>query len=134
MKRTLGVVIGVDLLAKTAAVAFGISLRNNAYALGVVGGTGWMLTFISGAALVVATRRLRPRVDEIALALIVGGAASNLLDRAVTGAVHDFIPAGPIVFNVADVALVAGVALAIVKRRVSAASDPASGMATTPLQ
>jgi lipoprotein signal peptidase len=133
MKRIFGVVAGADLASKAGAVALGVAYRNDAYALGVGGGARWLLALVSFAALATAVRVLRPRIDDVALALIAAGAAANLLDRIGTGAVHDFIPAGPIVFNVADVALLAGIALAVVKRVVSASSDPESGMATTPL-
>ena len=41
--------------------------------------------------------------------LLLGGALGNLVDRAATGAVHDFLVVGPVVINVADVAVLAGV-------------------------
>jgi signal peptidase II len=133
MKRTFGVVAGADVLSKAAAIGLGVAYRNDAYALGVVGGARWLLAFVSLAALAAAVRMLRTRIDDVALALIAAGAAGNLIDRIATGAVHDFVPAGPIVFNVADVALLGGIALAVVKRLVSETPDPASGVATTPL-
>jgi len=40
--------------------------------------------------------------------LLVGGAASNLVDRALSGSVRDFIRAGDVVFNPADIAIIAG--------------------------
>ena len=132
MRRIIGVVILGDFTTKAAAVAAGVALRNDAYAFGVVAGAWWVLAGVSFAGLSVAVRVLRTRVDDVGLALIVGGAAANLIDRVATGAVHDFIPSGPIVFNLADVALALGIALAVIKRCVSGASDPASGMATTP--
>jgi signal peptidase II len=54
--------------------------------------------------------------SAFALALIIGGALSNALDRAVRGAVADFFHFyyqgfSWYVFNLADVAIVAGVAL-----------------------
>jgi len=65
--------------------------------------------------------RLRPdqRLERIALGLIAGGALGNLLDRIRHGAVTDFIQwrigdhRWPI-FNVADAALLAGVALLLI--------------------
>jgi signal peptidase II len=58
------------------------------------------------------------RGEAIALALIVSGALGNLIDRLVLGAVRDFLNVGigPLrtgIFNVADVALMLGVALVI---------------------
>ena len=43
-----------------------------------------------------------------AVGLLVGGAASNLLDRIAYGAVRDFLATPWIIVNVADLALVAG--------------------------
>jgi len=58
-------------------------------------------------------------VARIGLALIIGGAAGNLIDRVVTGSVVDFVDVywGSWhfwVFNVADTAISAGVAVMIV--------------------
>lgn len=64
--------------------------------------------------------RARSRLTALALGLVVGGALGNALDRIARGAVADFfylhttLPVGPLanyVFNVADVAITAGVAL-----------------------
>ena len=71
--------------------------------------------------------RSQRQLTVAALALVVGGALSNALDRAVHGAVADFFHfhVGSFswyVFNLADVAIVAGVALLLyesfVERRV----------------
>jgi signal peptidase II len=67
------------------------------------------------AAWVLFTGRMQTRRDEIALALIVAGGIGNLIDRMRNhGRVTDFIflAVGPIhtgVFNVADMAITAGV-------------------------
>lgn len=60
--------------------------------------------------------RSRSVLTAAALAMIIGGALSNVLDRAVRGAVADFFffHVGSFnwyVFNIADVAIVAGVAV-----------------------
>ncbi len=60
--------------------------------------------------------RSRSVLGAAALAIIIGGALSNALDRAVHGAVADFFHfhAGGFswyVFNIADIAIVAGVAI-----------------------
>ena len=60
--------------------------------------------------------RARTIVLALALGLLIGGALGNALDRFLYGAVADFvllywIPFFPYVFNVADLAIVAGVAL-----------------------
>jgi len=53
--------------------------------------------------------------EQIAWGLVVGGAAGNLLDRVLYGAVTDFIDVGfwP-VFNVADTSITLGVLLLLV--------------------
>jgi len=74
------------------------------------------------ALLVVMARRTKPeqRLQRVAYAMIAGGALGNLVDRVRDGAVTDFVRwkvAGhewPI-FNVADVALVTGVALLLLE-------------------
>lgn len=60
--------------------------------------------------------RAQTRLSTLALALLVGGALGNAVDRAVYGAVADFFHfhVGSFswyVFNLADVAIVAGVGL-----------------------
>lgn len=87
-------------------------------ALGVLGLAWWR-------------QRGAPGATAIAGALIAGGAAGNLIDRAARGHVVDFVHLhGWPVFNVADVALVAGGALiaitALVGRPRSGRSAPAT--------
>lgn len=55
-------------------------------------------------------RRSASRVEHVGFALVVGGALGNVIDRALRGHVIDFIhlTRWP-VFNVADIAVVAGV-------------------------
>ncbi len=49
------------------------------------------------------------RLMRVSIALMLGGAAGNLLDRAILGHVTDFIDVGPWpVFNLADSAIVTG--------------------------
>ncbi len=64
--------------------------------------------------------RASNRLTGLALGLVIGGALGNAVDRLARGAVADFfylhttLPVGPLanyVFNVADVAITAGVAL-----------------------
>jgi signal peptidase II len=67
------------------------------------------------AAFVLFTGRMQPGSDDVAIALIIGGGAGNLIDRfRLGGRVTDFIylQAGPLhtgVFNVADMAITGGV-------------------------
>jgi len=101
-------------------------VMNPGLAFGMLGtmpsGWRWVVALLSmGALAVLATlaRRLLPeggRVAAVAIGMIFGGAAGNLIDRARFGAVVDFLdfywrawhwPA----FNVADSAISVGVAL-----------------------
>lgn len=78
----------------------------------------WLLVVISAVAAVVFAlwlRRARNRVLALSLGLLIGGAVGNLVDRVVFGAVFDFIHLhwgsfSWYVFNIADAAIVAGVA------------------------
>jgi lipoprotein signal peptidase len=85
-------------------------------ALGVVG------------ALVVWLRRAESWVTAVAIGAIAGGAIGNVIDRLRFGAVVDFIQAQlntpwgnlfPWVFNVADSAIVCGVAALIIEAQFS---------------
>ena len=79
-----------------------------------------VFTALATVALVVAwgARRRRPFVQHAGFALVVAGALGNGLDRVLRGSVVDFIHVHhwP-VFNVADVLVVAGVALLAATRQ-----------------
>jgi signal peptidase II len=78
----------------------------------------WILigvSILAALALSVWIRRTQSRFLAASLALIVGGAIGNVIDRWAYGAVFDFIQFSVggwswYVFNVADAAIVAGVA------------------------
>ncbi len=91
-----------------------VNTRNTGIAFGLLQDTGPLLLLVALAALLgilafFAYNAGRPKV-WIAMGLLLGGALGNLLDRAVEGAVTDFIdlPAWP-AFNLADVAITFGV-------------------------
>ncbi len=103
-------------------------VRNTGVAFGLFATRGNMLgtlvlTLLGIAALVFVSYyfRLVPRHDRmllIALALVIGGAIGNLLDRALSGAVTDFVDFyyGTYhwhTFNVADSAISVGIGLMI---------------------
>ena len=77
----------------------------------------WILVMVNLAAagfFVFWLRRVRSRLLAVALGLLVGGALGNAIDRAIYGAVVDFISLHALgwrwyVFNIADTAIVAGV-------------------------
>lgn len=82
------------------------------------GGIGrWLLVAVSvvaAAGLVVWMSRTQTRLLALSLGLVAGGAIGNAIDRAMYGAVFDFVHLhwrtwSWYVFNVADAAIVAGV-------------------------
>lgn len=91
--------------------------RNSGIAFGLAGGVsslliGATLVIMVGVLVFVALRdAAAPRI-WLPAALLIGGALGNLADRVRDGAVTDFIdlPLWP-TFNLADVAIVAGVIL-----------------------
>ena len=77
----------------------------------------WILVMVNLAAALLFTLwlgRIRSRLPAAALGLLIGGALGNAIDRAVYGAVVDFVSLHVFgwhwyIFNVADAAIVAGV-------------------------
>jgi len=121
----LGLYFGTDLVLtqpwRLASFADFVVVWNRGVSYGLFqqeGGFGrWALVALSLVAalgLGLWMRRAGSRLLAVALGLIVGGALGNAIDRAVYGAVFDFVHlhAGAwswYVFNVADAAIVAGV-------------------------
>jgi signal peptidase II len=116
--------------------------RNSGVAFGLGQGIGFpWYVFSIAAALVILWLFLRQRVEggsrQIALALILGGALGNLIDRVSSGEVVDFIEIGVSrwhwpVFNVADSAVSIGVvlfALAWPSPRAGGQGEPQAGTA-----
>ena len=99
---------------------------NRGVSFGMLGGLGsWGPVILSAMAAVVIgfllvwLRRVNQRGEALAIASIIGGAGSNLIDRLHDGAVTDFLdfhlatfhwPA----FNLADTAIVLGVAVLLI--------------------
>ncbi len=95
---------------------------NKGVTFGLLGGLGDAAAWVLGgvAVLVVVAlflwlRRAESRMVAVALGAIAGGAVGNVIDRARFGAVVDFLHAHAFgfswyVFNVADAAIVCGVA------------------------
>ena len=123
------VVVALDQITKQAAIAavdpghpeeiiFGIELanvRNRGVAFGLLGGGGDLVVAITVATIALllvyfAIHATRPGL-WLVVGLVVGGALGNLADRVRIGAAIDFIdpPVWP-AFNLADVAIVGGVA------------------------
>jgi signal peptidase II len=128
--RTLTVavlVLAIDQLLKSLAVAGWLAgpwiepATNPDVALGLAAISGNLELLVGvlalGLAWTWARTRLHGRAGEIAVGLVLGGSVGNLVDRALHGAVIDFVTGPGILFNPADVALLAGVAIALVAAR-----------------
>ena len=96
---------------------------NDGAAWGILAGRQWLLVLVSAAMLAVLWWNRRDlaaaRLSRVAGGLLAGGIVGNLLDRALRGRVVDFLDLHwreayhyP-TFNVADVAICAGVGLLI---------------------
>ncbi|MET3208812.1 UNVERIFIED_CONTAM: signal peptidase II [Paenibacillus sp. PvR008] len=100
------------------------SHRNRGAAFGILEGQRWLFIVITIVVVIGIIWYLRKTVKAgqkllpVALSLVLGGAVGNFLDRAISGKVVDFAQFNfgsytfPI-FNVADSAIVIGVALII---------------------
>lgn len=74
-------------------------------------GVSTVLTFVMCGALALSPKRFK-----LPLALILGGAVSNTLDRVVRGYVVDYIPMGRGVYgNLSDLSIFTGTAVGMVK-------------------
>lgn len=94
-------------------------VENTGAAFGLFPQTKWLLIAVAAGVLaliayVAAFVRPENRWAQLALALIAGGAAGNLIDRLARGTVTDFFDLGWFpVFNVADICLDVGVAILV---------------------
>jgi signal peptidase II len=129
-----GVVVAADQASKALAEAeitvgeeievlgpLGLTLTHNeGIAFGIAGGAGAPLVLVTLVALIavayVFSRQPTRRGMWVAVGLLGGGALGNLADRVRAGAVTDFVDLPPWPpFNLADVAITAGVvALALI--------------------
>ncbi len=124
-----GVVVALDQLTKWIAdssiergrgvdVFFGFELTNTpnrGVAFGALEGSDTLVGVLIGVAIAALLIFFAIRADRpwlwLPVAMLLGGAVGNLIDRAREGAVIDFIdPVAWPAFNVADVCIVMGVA------------------------
>ena len=106
-----GVTLCVDWTSKIGAVD---PQANDAYALGSLSGPGVLLALVSItllAAIAVYTGRRHQRYHASGVGMLVGGGLANALERLFSGAVTDFIVVGSVVANLADAAIVLGIAM-----------------------
>lgn len=117
LATTAAAVAAVDLMSKAWAVEKGPCCgfidpaTNDEAALGVFGAADWVLVLLSVTGLVWLcwfAERHRLRYRAWGLGLVVGGGAANTVDRSWNSAVTDFVVTGPILLNLADVAIAAG--------------------------
>jgi signal peptidase II len=95
----------------------------------------WLWTAFAGFGLILiplySFRQTTSRLLCVAAGLQAGGALGNLLDRLLFGAVTDFLSVGhAVIINLADVALVAGMLIAVI---VLAGTAPKSRPLTVPV-
>ena len=76
------------------------------------------LAVVATAVVVWWLRAARGPAERIAVAVLLGGAVGNVLDRVVNGAVTDWVHVAwyPVTFNLADVAIRSGVLVAVAAR------------------
>ena len=98
----------------------GRSMGSGGVAFGLLQGigplVGWLSVGILGGMFIYLVRLPQKMwLLRLGLALLIGGAAGNLVDRILVGAVLDFVetPLRGGIFNLADVAINVGVALVL---------------------
>ena len=113
-------VVAVDQLTKYYAQRnffFGAKIvYNSGLPFGVGGSEFFSLAIVTASLLIFIFLYLRfwPRAEShLGLALIVGGALSNIFDRIQDGAVIDFIPLWATTLNMADLAIMGGILVLI---------------------
>lgn len=89
--------------------------RNPEFSLGIAGAPWIVMVALGALAIVLTTAVAAHAVAHNGLpvwipAALIGGALANVVDRAAFGSVHDFIATRGVVFNLADVAVFAGIA------------------------
>ncbi|PRO65304.1 signal peptidase II [Alkalicoccus urumqiensis] len=100
------------------------SHRNEGAAFGILQGQQWLFYIVTVVVVIFLIYLLQKNGEEgrlykIALALVLGGAIGNFIDRVYMGAVVDFVDVyigsyNYPIFNVADSALVVGVIMIII--------------------
>lgn len=99
-------------------------VQNDGIAFSMLAGKTWLITTASMlimAGIVLSERRAKGGLDRftgVALALPLGGALGNLIDRLRSGLVTDFLDFRAInfaIFNVADTAITIGICLLALK-------------------
>jgi signal peptidase II len=114
------VVVVLDQLTKALASSVGDTAlthpaTNPEFSLGLAGGSLPMMVLVTVAGIAafgayVIWQALRGRLAAWVPARLVGGAVSNLADRLAIGAVRDFVATPWVLWNIADLAVLVGIA------------------------
>ena len=136
-------VVAVDQVTKMLAwlpwvsdkLGFVHPLANHGLTLQVANAGRWTEVGLMTAVWICATALLlrlhgRGSVGSWGMGLILGGALGNIIDRALFGSVRDFLVLGPIVVNVADIAVLVGIA-ALYVRAATKTHEPRPEAAST---
>jgi signal peptidase I len=105
---------GGEHLADAFPSLFTSPVLNPEFTLGIVG-VSYLLTMVMAVAVLVGFGGYVLRAASVGRVawwvppLLIGGAVSNLIDRALFGAVRDFVLTAWVILNVADVVVVVGV-------------------------
>jgi signal peptidase II len=130
---------GVDGLVRVTPFMDLVQTWNTGVSYGLFpqGVDGWWilggLKLIAAIAFFVWLARVWRPIEAMALGLLIGGALGNAIDRALYGAVFDFVSLHAFgyrwyVFNVADIAIVVGVMLLLYDSMLGrAVKSPPSG-------
>jgi signal peptidase II len=115
-----------------------VRVNNAGSALGFAQGRGIWIVFALAATIVATVAALRSTSagSTMGAALLAGGGVANLVDRLAVGGVTDFVRAGRVVYNLADVFLLVGMIVLTIDRarhvrRVAAPSGPSLGTANS---
>jgi len=113
-------IITVDQLTKAGATALGNTplthpITNAEFSLGVASASVSVMVLITIAGIVafgayVVWQAVRGRLAPWVPGLLLGGAVSNVADRLLFGAVRDFVPTPGVLWNLADLAVLIGIA------------------------
>ncbi len=111
-------VLAVDQLSKRAATRGNLSARNSGFLLGIGVSPRVALITVSFVVIAVFTAAILRATIQIGGSvvgptLVVSGMLGNLADRVRFGSVRDFLVVGPLIINVADLAVAFGLALTV---------------------